>query len=1088
MGKADHIIVLMLENRSFDHMLGFLKHGNPKFDGLKGNETCPDGKGGKVEVAMKARYRIGSPDHSHAGIMQQLLRSNLSTPYAPTNDGFVENYEEHSHGHGERIMSCFDPRMIPVFSTLAQEFAICTRWFASVPGETWPNREFAHTATSRGLADIVSLKYFSNRKTIFELLDAAGASWRIYHDDYPHTWCYASLWDTPKKRNRFQPIRKLAKAIEEDKLPNYTFVEPDYGLALIGSGWGNSMHPGQAPSADEFLGGERLVHSIYDTLRANPKVFEKTVFIITFDEHGGFYDHVHPPGTVNPGTEKWKGRFDFDLLGVRVPTLVISPWIARESIDDTVYDHTTLVQTVRTRFAPKQPPLTNRDKKAIPLALHHLLTDTLRKDLPKTRPLTTPEGVALEKQLTGGPFPSLAPLGMAESATAEQDSFHAGLLAVGHEVAKQLAKEGKLPFSPLGVDGTPVPIDKHVVLSAFWSDDDDARSDDDVERPAPVAAPRPYEAGTPFPPRNVDAPSARRPLQIYSVDPMRSADAGNKVVIDIVNDVIGPGPECPRLHVIDYDGCNKRYYRPIDLDDPKVLINRGLDPSEADPRFHQQMVFAVATRTLEHFDTALGRRFDIRNRPKGSRRKRKLRLHPHAFRGSNAFYSPEDHSISFGYFRADSKNPGPNLPGQTVYTCLSHDIIVHEMTHACIHRMRPLFLEPTNVDVLAFHEGFSDIVAIFQHFTYSESLRNEIQRTRADLSKQSTLALLAQQFGYASGAGRALRSALDTRDATAIGRVFTPHERGALLVGAVFDAFFSIYQERIKDLLRIATGGTGRLPDGDLHPDLVNRIANEASFVANSVLTKCIRAFEYLPPVDVTFGDFLRAMITADYELYPEDPHRHRALTIEAFRNRGIYPDNIRSLADESLLLECPGRLEAPRDVLMSQIARTTMDFGASKPHEDIPDSVFWALQPWAQQNAVALRLDPSLKVRVQGLHSSFRVDPNGRPRVELVAQFVQRSEPDERLGGASMYGGTTIVISPNGEVRYHFGKPLPQASPTRETRSADEEGTRRFHAQAKFLADWNERDPGFAYATDEERRKRIARRASIQHLHGGGL
>jgi hypothetical protein len=1017
--------------------------------------------------------------------MHQLLQGNLTKPYKPTNRGFVENFDERSPTHGDRIMSCFDPLMIPVFSTLALEFAVCTRWFASVPGETWPNREFAHSATSRGLADIVWWKYMSNAKTVFEMLEAAGKTWRIYHDDYPHTWCYASLWDNPLKRNRFQPIRKLADAIKNDQLPTYTFIEPDYGVQAIGSGWGNSMHPGQAPSVDEFLGGERLIHNIYELLRTNPKVFEKTVFIITFDEHGGFYDHVHPPQTLNPGTAKWKGAFDFDLLGVRVPTLIISPWIHKHTVDDTQYDHTSIVQTLRTRYAMSQKPLTHRDEAAIPIALHKLLTDTLRKnhELPQTRPLTTAEGVALEQKLTGGPFPLAPPtvVGVTDEPR-EPDPFHAGLLALGEQVAAKLIAEGQMTTT-LGIDGKPASPNPATVLQKFWASAS-AQPEDSAAQPAePVTddgsrAPTATPGGIHYAPRSLDDTPPRRPLKIYASDPMLGSSAGNKVVIEIENEVIGPGPSSRRIQVIDYDGGNRRYYKPVDLDDPKVLLQRGLEPSEADPRFHQQMVFAVAMKTLEHFDTALGRRLSF-SPP--------LRIFPHAFHGSNAFYSPKDHAIMFGYFRADTKNPGPNLPGQTVYTCLSHDIIVHEMTHACVDRMRPLFMEPTNVDVLAFHEGFSDIVALFQHFTYVDTLRDEIQRTRTDLSKPTMLADLARQFGFASGSGKALRSALETRDALAYSRVFTPHQRGAILVGAVFDAFFAIYQKRIRDLIRISTGGTGTLPDGDLHPDLVSRVATEAAKTANSVLTMCIRAFEYLPPVDVTFGDYLRALVTADYEVYPEDPVRQRAQTIEAFRQRGIYPTNIRSLAEESLLWECPGDLRVPVAAVMTQLATTAMGYNREHRRYNMAEAAR-ALDVWATQNAARLRLDPAREIQVKGFHTNFRVGPSGRLLVELVAQFVQMTKADESLGGVSMRGGTTLVINSEGWVRYMISKPLPHVDPSRTTSEAHEEGVRRFHMQSDFVTAWDERDPEFAYQSDEQRARRMKARMNFANLHGGRL
>ena len=366
--------------------------------------------------------------------------------------------------------------------------------------------------------------------------------------------------------------------------------------------------------------------------------------------------------------------------------------------------------------------------------------------------------------------------------------------------------------------------------------------------------------------------------------------------------------------MLDYDGVADCFYEPVDLDDTAVLMQAGLDPTEFDPRFHQQMVYAVAMKVIENFEIALGRRFQFRGR-------KRLKIFPHAFRGANAFYDPRRHALLFGYFPADSARPGGNMPGQTVYSCLSHDIIAHEMTHAVTHRLRRHFFNPSNEDVLAFHEGFADIVAIFQHFSFPAILREEIQQSQGDLKANTPLVNLAVQFGQATGGGSALRSAIDKPEQVRLRSTFEPHERGSILVAAVFDAFFHTYQERIRDLIRIATGGTGRLPQGDLHPDLVNRIAREATGTAAATLRMCIRAFDYLPPVDITFGDYLRAMVTADFELNPVDESGLRRQMVEAFRIRGIYPSGVASLSEESLRWErfgdaTPGSPRLLADVL----------------------------------------------------------------------------------------------------------------------------------------------------------------------------
>jgi len=258
------------------------------------------------------------------------------------------------------------------------------------------------------------------------------------------------------------------------------------------------------------------------------------------------------------------------------------------------------------------------------------------------------------------------------------------------------------------------------------------------------------------------------------------------------------------------------------------------------------------------------------------------------------------------------------MPGETIFACLSHDIIAHETTHALLDGVHPRFNEPSNVDVLALHEGFADIVALFQHFTYPEALRQQIAATHGDLHKQNQLGQLAYQFGQSIGCYGALRDAIGRIDPATkewvpeephpekLLKTREPHARGAILVAAVFEAFLTIYKLRIADLLRIATGGSGILPAGELHPDLVNRLAREAAKTADHVLQICIRAMDYCPPVDITFGDYLRALITADVDLVADDSRQYRLAFIEAFRRRGIYPSGVYNFSEESLIWDRP--------------------------------------------------------------------------------------------------------------------------------------------------------------------------------------
>jgi hypothetical protein len=569
-----------------------------------------------------------------------------------------------------------------------------------------------------------------------------------------------------------------------------------------------------------------------------------------------------------------------------------------------------------------------------------------------------------------------------------------------------------------------------------------------------------------------------RPLQIFAFDPMLGR-AGGRVTLSVANEPLLPGPQGNRVQVVDYDATAQTLYAPVDLDDPAVLMTDGLEPSESDPRFHQQMVYAVAMKVVENFETALGRSLTFKDR-------KRLRIFPHAFEQANAFYDPGMVAVLLGYFKADAENPGPNQPGQTVYTCVSHDVVAHEVTHAMVDRLRPNFLAESNGDVFAFHEGFADIVAIFQHFTFKPMLAEVIQQTRGDLRSPNVLGELAAQFGRATGRGRALRTAIEggAPDPRLYQTATEPHERGSILVAAVFDTFFTVYQERIKDLVRIATGGTGVLPEGDLHPDLVGRIAGEAVKTARNILTMCMRAFEYLPPVDVTFGDFLRALVTADYETVVSDDRGLRASMIEAFRLRGVRLDGVPSLGEESV--RWPRRDDGlsldfvPLEEALGVSARafdrgphrkTLVLESAETRHKERK----WAhsLGNYARKHAAELGLDPALKTDVEGFHTVFRISPAGRLVVELVAQVVQEDKSlkdDPAYGGVPVLGGCTIVADAEGSIRYVIGKPLTQ---------------HRREVQKAHVALCDEQDPMLPWAGDTYRATRMKQR-TLARLHRG--
>lgn len=401
-------------------------------------------------------------------------------------------------------------------------------------------------------------------------------------------------------------------------------------------------------------------------------------------------------------------------------------------------------------------------------------------------------------------------------------------------------------------------------------------------------------------------------------------------------DNLKAGPCGEYIEVIDIDPASNTYYEPVDLNDKGVLAQDGIAPTEGNPHFHQQMAYAVSMVTIQNFESSLGRKALWSGRlvktergPWDNQFVQRLRIYPHALRQANAFYDPQRKALLFGYFPASKINPGNNLPGGLVFTCLSFDIISHETTHALLDGLNRRYSEDTNPDALAFHEGFADIVALLQRFKFAEVLRHEIANTRGELRQQNLLSKLAWQVGQAIGHYGALRDALGVVDANgdwhqakpdarALEFADEPHSRGAIFVAAIFDAFTTIYEQRTKDLIRLASGGSGILNEGAIHPDLVNRLAEDASLVAGQVLNICIRALDYCPPVDLTFGEYLRAIITLDSDMVPEDLLGYRIAIIEAFRRRGIYPHDVRTLSVDSLRWKSP-ELTEPQSHLLSE-------------------------------------------------------------------------------------------------------------------------------------------------------------------------
>ncbi|KAI4353650.1 hypothetical protein L6164_002582 [Bauhinia variegata] len=328
------VVVLVQENRSFDHILGWMKSLNPEIDGVTGSESNPistsDPNSARVFFGDRSTYVDPDPGHTIQDIYEQVFGEPWSEASAaeklpPKMEGFVQNAERKQAGMSETVMNGFKPDLLPVFKQLITEFAVCDRWFSSVPTLTQPNRFFVHTATSYGMTtnDTQQLIGGLPQKTIFESLEENGCTFGIYYQLAPSTLLFRSLRKLKNIDNFHQYDLVFKKHCEEGKLPNYVVIEQRFFDLL--SIPGNDDHPSHDVSE-----GQKFVKEVYEALRASPQ-WNEILFVIIYDEHGGFYDHVPTPSEGVPSPDGIVGpepyKFQFDRLGVRVPAMIISPWI-----------------------------------------------------------------------------------------------------------------------------------------------------------------------------------------------------------------------------------------------------------------------------------------------------------------------------------------------------------------------------------------------------------------------------------------------------------------------------------------------------------------------------------------------------------------------------------------------------------------------------------------------------------------------------------------------------------------------------------------------------------------------------------------
>jgi phospholipase C len=421
LSTIEHVVVLMLENRSLDHMLGFLYSdsgnvspaGQP-FEGLTGTESNPDASGNPVTVfkieptTPNAYFMPGAdPGEGYMATNDQLFGAD-SAPASPTQvpamQGFIKDFaytlgwESSDSGYSivsgttaNDIMGCFTPEALPVLSALARGYAVCDYWFCSAPTETLPNRAFANAATSQGHMDDKTHTYTS--PSIFGLLSQHGLNWAIYgYTSEPLT--KSDFTDiSGAAASHFGLFTDFQAAAAAGTLPPYTFLEPSWGAS------GNSQHPNYNVAL-----GEQLIHDVYEAVRSGPG-WPQTLLVVTYDEHGGCYDHVPPPsGATPPDNSAGEFGFDFTRFGVRVPTVLISPLIAAGTVfrvpaGSVPFDHTSILKTVEERW--NLPPLTQRDAVAPSVADVLTLTTPRTDDVLAgvTVPAAGPPGPAAEAEL-----------------------------------------------------------------------------------------------------------------------------------------------------------------------------------------------------------------------------------------------------------------------------------------------------------------------------------------------------------------------------------------------------------------------------------------------------------------------------------------------------------------------------------------------------------------------------------------------------------------------------------------------------------------------------------------------------------------
>lgn len=542
-------------------------------------------------------------------------------------------------------------------------------------------------------------------------------------------------------------------------------------------------------------------------------------------------------------------------------------------------------------------------------------------------------------------------------------------------------------------------------------------------------------------PSNV--PDRFRSFRVFALDPSLPKIQGSiaTVIVPLEPDVAS-GPSSMLFRVSAINDEESLHFRALELDGDFNMLSDGIEPDPADARFHAQMVYAIALLTYESFRRALGRHvcwafFDS---------KRKLRtpltLCPFGMLAKNAYYDRADQEIRFGYYDAAGKHATYR---NFQYTSMSSDVITHEVTHALLDGLRPYFNRPGSDEVQAFHEAFGDLIALLQRFTFTRLLEVQLNTLQGKLSDSKLLLMIAPQLGKASGLPDGLRtfkSALKqieedpsgekdldvvTMDELTPAERRSPHKLGQVLAEAIFDSFHVILDRKLDPFIRLATNGTGTLPEGNLSADLLSSMVHVTKRTAAQFMGICIRAIDYCPPVSIEFGDYLRALITADRALVKEDPHGYREAIIKACALRGIYPRHVATHSETALNWDPP-----PQPLRIEELGLSQLQFNGDPavPVNEAEVRRQGALLGRQITSRPELRkafglvsyTGPSGEYgipEIVSIRNSRRVGPDSQVGFDIVIEVVQARHTTIAGRRVRIHGGATVVLDPLGNVRF---------------------------------------------------------------------